>query len=168
VLAEIGPPAERLRRRGQLPADLSLVPLSAPLVAPLAAIVARELESSPTAVASRLMSYIDHPESTRDRSRVAILNGEVEGAILWRAWEQVALVEAWTIQPRSRQGWLSALLMEDALQRGQAEGLERVRFHCHESVRATIALARRCGAVERERRVSFYRALNDETALVEA
>ena len=156
LLADVGPKARRLRDRGRVPDDVRIVPLAEAPLEEVGHLLSRELGSVPARVLERLRRRADAPEDIADRSRVAIRNGQVEGAILWKIQDGVAIVEARVVHPRNRGGWLNVVLLEDGLVRGKAEGLERLRFHCDETVRDTLSLAKRCDAVEAEPRAYFY------------
>jgi hypothetical protein len=88
-----------------------------------------------------------------------MLDGEaLAGAILWRVVDGVAHVDARVVAPRWRGGWTNLLLLEAGLVAGLAEGLTRMRFHCDDTVRDTISLARRCAADELESGAYYYAA----------
>jgi len=161
LLAVVGPLADRLRDKARVPEGVDIVPLSRAPLDEVGRLLARELGSAPPVVAERLRRRVDRPEETADRSRVAVRNGKVEGAILWRVEDEVAIVEARVIRPGLRGGGLNIILLEDGLVRGKAEGLERLRFHCEDTVRDTLSLARRCNAVEAAPRAYFYLGLRE-------
>ena len=158
LLAEIAPLTARLRDRGRLPKELRIAPLAAAPLAAVADLIARALGGAPGLAVDQLRRRTSGAEAAADRSRVALRGTEVEGAILWRVKAGVAIVDARVVHPRNR-GWLDALLLEDGLTRGKAEGLERLRFHCEDGVRDTLSLAKRCGAVETASPAFYYRAL---------
>ena len=160
LLADIAPKADRLRARGRTPSDLQLKPLSEAPLDEAARLLARSLGSAPAQAAEQLRRRVTDA-GAQDRSRVALRDGRVEGLILWQVTDGVAVVEARVVHPRNRGGWLNAMLLEDGLVRGKAEGLDRLRFHCEDRVRDTLSLARRCDAVETARPASYYRTLAD-------
>ena len=157
LLADVAPRSERLRARGRVPGDLKLAPLAQAPLEEVGRLVARALGSAPAHAAEQLRRRVDGAVAFQDRSRVALRDGRVEGVILWQITDGVAVVEARVVHPRNRGGWLNAVLLEDGLVRGKAEGLDRLRFHCEDSVRDTLSLARRCDAVETGRPAFYYR-----------
>lgn len=161
LLADVSPRAGKLRDRNRVPSDVTIVPLAAAPLDEVGRLLARELGAAPLATIERLRRRAHGPDNAGDRSRVAMRDGNVEGAILWRIHEGVAIVEARVVHSRARGGWLNVVLLEDGLMRGKAEGLKRLRFHCEDTVRDTLSLARRCEAVEREPRAYFYLRLFD-------
>jgi hypothetical protein len=54
------------------------------------------------------------------------------------------------------------MLLESGLLRGKAEGLTEVRFHCDDTVRDTISLARRAAAVETATNATWYYPFADQ------
>jgi GNAT superfamily N-acetyltransferase len=161
LLAEVAPRANKLRDRSRVPEDIEIVPLAHAPLEEVGRLVGRELGGAPATVIERLRARAGGSEAANDRSRVALRDGKVEGAILWRVHEGVAIVEARVVHPRHRGGWLNVILLEDGLSRGKAEGLARLRFHCEDTVRDTLALARRCNAVETEPRAYYYLGFAD-------
>jgi GNAT superfamily N-acetyltransferase len=161
MLAQIAPMTTRLRDRGRVPDDLRIAPLSSSPLEGVAELVARELGSAPGLALDQLRGRVTGAQASADRSRVALRGGQVEGAILWRVKDGVAIVDARVVHPRNRGGWLNAVLLEEGLTRGKAEGLERLRFHCEDSVRDTLSLAKRCDAIEIARPAFYYRPLTE-------
>ena len=161
LLADVGPKARKLRDRNRIPPGIDIVPLAQAPLDEVGRLLARELGSAPVRIVERLRRRSDGSTETGDRSRVAMRDGKVEGVILWRVHDGVAIVEARVVHPRGRGGALNVMLLEDGLLRGKAEGLERLRFHCEDGVRDTLSLARRCEAVEREPRAYFYLGIVD-------
>ncbi len=156
LLADVRPKAGRLRDRGRVPNDVRIVPLAEAPLEEVGRLLSRELGSVPARATERLRRRANAPDDIADRSRVAMRGGEVEGAILWKIENGVAIVEARVVHPRNRGGWLNVVLLEDGLARGKAEGLERLRFHCDDTIRDTLSLAKRCDAVEAEPRAYYY------------
>ena len=161
LLADVGPRANRLRDRGRVSEEVRIVPLSEAPLDDVGRLLAKELGAAASVVVERLGRRVSAPEETGDRSRVALRGDRVEGAILWQVRDGVALVEARVVHPSSRGGWLNVALLEDGLIRGRAEGLERLRFHCGDTVRDTLSLARRCDATEMEVRAYYYLAVDE-------
>ena len=161
LLAVIGPMADRLRGRGRVPSDLKIVPLAEAPREDLVHLLARELGAVTPGTTDQLAQRAKAPGQTGDRSRVALRNGVLEGAILWQVSNGVALVEARVVHPRNRGSWLNVMLLEDGLVRGKAEGIQRMRFHCMEAAWDTVNLAKRCCAEERQTRAYYYLGLDN-------
>ena len=119
---------------------------SAPLE-PLAWLLSRSLGGGPLASmdgARRRLGRTDGDD--RDRSLVAMRGGDIAGAILWRVEAGLAVVDARVVAEAWRGSWLNLLMLEAGLRQGLAEGLAEVRFHCEDTVRDTVMLARRAEA----------------------
>jgi hypothetical protein len=89
---------------------------------------------------------------------LAMLDGEPAGVLLWRAQDDVAIVDVNVVSKRWRSGWPNLLMLEKALLRGQEIGLQHIRFHCDETVIDTKNLARRGEGEEIDRKARYYLA----------
>ncbi|HWF00591.1 MAG TPA: GNAT family N-acetyltransferase [Caulobacteraceae bacterium] len=149
VLGLVGPIASRLRQRSRIPEDLTLVPLADAPLDQVARLMSGSADSANVATLDRLAAYARDTQGVGLDSRIALRGPHAAGAMIWRRREEVALVEMWAVDRRNR-GWLSLVLLEEALSRGQAEGVRSLRFHCDERARDTMNLAALCGAREQE------------------
>ncbi|HEY1560858.1 MAG TPA: GNAT family N-acetyltransferase [Caulobacteraceae bacterium] len=154
LLDLVAPLAARARR--SMPADARIVPLSEAPLEEIGWLLAREFGGGPFRVLHGLRRRAIRED---DRSQ-AMLDGEdLAGAILWRVIDGMAHVDARVVAPRWRGGWTNLLLLEAGLVLGLAEGLTRLRFHCDDTVRDTISLARRCAADQLESGAYYYAAM---------
>jgi GNAT superfamily N-acetyltransferase len=160
LLADIAPRAERLRARGRTPEGLSIIPLAAAPLDDVGWMVSIELGGSPDLALRGLARRVSAAgEQAGDRSLVVMCGAEAVAVVLWRIEDGVGLVEARVVHPRYRGGWSNVLLMEAGLSRGRDEGIVRFRFHCDDTVRDTLRLAQRCGAIETETKATWYYAI---------
>lgn len=78
-----------------------------------------------------------------DQSELALVDGRLAAAILWRAHEGEAVIDARVMAEPWRGSPLSVLLLDRQMRRGLELGLTAMRFHCDDNVADTVALARR-------------------------
>jgi GNAT superfamily N-acetyltransferase len=143
------------RARKTLPPDARIVPLKDAPLEEIGWLLTREFGGGPF----RALHGLRRRTIAEDDRSQAMLDGEdLAGAILWRVVDGVAHVDARVVAPRRRGSWTNLLLLEAGLLAGLAEGLTRMRFHCDDTVRDTISLARRCGADELESGAYYYAA----------
>jgi GNAT superfamily N-acetyltransferase len=159
LFADVAPKAERLRRRGRVPEDMVVTPLSAAPLGEIGWLVAIELGGAPEQALRRLERRVRNASAVSgDRSLALISDGEVVAVMLWRIEDGVALIDGRVVHPAHRGGWPNAILLEASLNRIRDEGVTRFRFDCDDTVRDTLSLARRCAATETERTASWYYA----------
>ena len=159
LLADVGPKAERLRRRGRIPDGLTIAPLAAAPLADIGWMVGVELGGAPEQALHDLTQRVSRAGTDAgDRSLAVMKDGAPVAVVLWRIEGDVGLVEARVVHPRYRGGWSNVVLMEAGLTRARDEGVIRFRFDCDDTVRDTLSLARRCAAIETERSASWYYA----------
>jgi GNAT superfamily N-acetyltransferase len=158
MLADVARTADRLRLRRRVPETMRIVPLSEAPIDEVGRLVA-ELGGGPARAVEGLARRAA-PEDTGDRSQVAMNGDAVAGVILWRVAEDgVAVVDARVVHPSVRGVWPNAVLLEAGLIAGQREGLTHLRFHCDDTVRDTLSLAKRCAAFETARNALYYYAI---------
>lgn len=136
----------RARARGGVP-DFEIVGLASAPLEPLAWLLSRSLGGGPLATmdgARRRLGRRDGDD--RDRSLVAIRDGNIAGVLLWRVDAGIAVIDAKVVAEAWRGSWVNLLMMATALEQGLSEGLSQLRFHCLETVRDTMTLARRAEA----------------------
>jgi GNAT superfamily N-acetyltransferase len=149
LLGNITPLLNRLRRRTGAGPPPRIVDLALAQADQVARLVAREIGGPQPTPEARAAHRMRREGAGRDRSQAAVVGDAVAGVILWEiAADGVAVVEARVVGPPWRGGPVNLMLLEAGLLRGQAEGLSEVRFHCDESVKDTLALARRARAAE--------------------
>ena len=158
LLADVAPKADRLRARGQLPADLRFDPLPQAPLDEISRMIAADLSGTAEASLVDLQARVGRDD---DRSHVIMCGAKAVGAVLWRIEGGVAVIDIRVVDRRLRGGWANVLSLEAGLRRGLDEGLTRMRFHCDDTVRDTMRLAKRCAAVERESKVTWYYAVAD-------
>jgi GNAT superfamily N-acetyltransferase len=100
----------------------------------------RSYTPAPDGEAARLMAACGCLPARRKHQALVV--------VLWRIETGVGLVEARVVHPKFRGGWSNLVLMEAGLMRALDEAVVRFRFQCDDTVRDTIRLARRCGALE--------------------
>jgi GNAT superfamily N-acetyltransferase len=159
LLADVAPRADRLRARGRLPAGMRFAPLAEAPIDQIGRMIAASLAGSAEASIQDLRERLGRAD---DHSQVLMLGEQALGVVLWRIEDGVAVIDALVVHPRFRGGWSNALLLEAGLRRGEAEGLARLRFHCDDTVRDTLSLAKRCAAVETGSKASWYYAIADD------
>ncbi len=149
LLAELAPMTHLLRSRGVIPEGLKIVDLVKAPMDDISRMVSSDLGGGPDSALHGLMDRVSGGTPVHgDRSQVVMLGSQPIGVVLWRIIDGVATVDGKVDHPQFRGGWPNALLMETGLLRARDEGVERFRFHCEDTVRDTLALARRCAAVE--------------------
>jgi GNAT superfamily N-acetyltransferase len=159
MIEHLSPLLHRARRRGRIPPDARIVPLPQAPLDEVGWLVSAELGGGPIRALQGLRLRGAEAQAGADRS-LAVLQGEKTAAvILWRVQEQVAVIDARVVAPGWRGDWPNLVLLEAALVRMKAEGVEAFRFHCDEGVRDTLSLARRCDAEETARNALFYYAI---------
>jgi GNAT superfamily N-acetyltransferase len=153
LLDVVAPLAARARK--SLSSDARVVPLKDAPLEEIGWLLAREFGGGPF----RVLHGLRRRAIAEDDRSQAMLDGEdLAGAILWHVVDGVAQVDGRVVAQRWRGGWTNLLLLEAGLVAGLAEGLTRMRFHCDDTVRDTISLARRCGADELESGAYYYAA----------
>jgi GNAT superfamily N-acetyltransferase len=163
LLHDIAPLAARLRGRGGAASRARIVPLSLAPLEEIGWLVSAELGGGPARALARLRRRTVTDAESRDRSHVVMIDDSVAGAMLWGvAPDGVAAVEARVVAPGWRGGPINLVLLEAGLLRCQAEGVTRMRFHCDDTVRDTISLARRAAAQEIAARTSYYYEFADD------
>ena len=85
--------------------------------------------------------------------------GQVAGVLLSHLKDGVQVVEGRIVAPGRRNGWPNLVLLEAGLRRARDEGVSVFQFHCDDTVRDTISLAKRCAARETARKALYYYAL---------
>jgi hypothetical protein len=149
LLGNIGPLLARSRRRGAGAAPLIIEPLGDAPLDEIGWLVSAELGGGPAAAAARMRAQTAPDSRVNDRSQVARAGDAVAGVILWRIDpDDVAVVDARVVAAPWRGGATNLSLLEAGLLRGKAEGLTEVRFHCDDTIRDTLSLARRAQARE--------------------
>jgi GNAT superfamily N-acetyltransferase len=145
------------RARKSLPAETHIVPLSEAPLEEAGWLLSREFGGGPFRALHGLKRRAAGDKD--DRSQAMMVGVDLAGLILWRVADGVAQVEARVVAPAWRGGRTNLMLLEAGLVAGLAEGLTRMRFHCDETVRDTISLARRCGADELASGAYYYAAM---------
>ncbi len=78
-----------------------------------------------------------------DRSLVTTVDGGVAGILLWELQGEIAVVRSLAVEPLHRAGWVSTVLLADALDAGWESGARRVQFSYNDSNRQMRRLAAR-------------------------
>ena len=99
LLGNISPLAARLRSRDGIAERIELGRIGAQHFETLGWLVSSELGGGPFSAAERMRAMSAAPDST-DRSQVAVVDGQVAGAILWRLVDGEAIVDARVVAPR--------------------------------------------------------------------
>ncbi len=136
---------QRLESKGRIPAELRIVSLPDAPHEQVVRLAATELSVMPAAVAARIAAQ-DTSSFSSGLSIVLMLNGRVCGAILVSRRESMARVEINVVAPEYRHGWANVVLLDEAIRRGMASGVERFRFFSDEKTRDTVNLGKRTGA----------------------
>lgn len=135
----------RLVRGGRIPSGARIINLAEAPRAELVRLIATELDAFPAAVAARVMGqdaqWYDH-----ELSLVLALDEAIVGAMLITRSGGVGRVEVNVVAPAFRNGWANVVILDEAVRRIVASGLERVRFFSDEHTRDTINLAKYSGA----------------------
>jgi GNAT superfamily N-acetyltransferase len=160
LIRNILPVAQRYRERVGVPAGAEVVELSKAEVPldEIAWLIAREFNNSPIAHIENLRQ---RREDSADRSLVALHEGEVVGALLSRILDGAGTggsVDVNVVAKRWRYGWPNVMMMEKALLRSQADGLQQTRFYCDETVKDTMNLARRGAGEKIDLKARYYLA----------
>jgi GNAT superfamily N-acetyltransferase len=155
LLSHLTPLLGRLQRRAGSTHSLEIAPLAEPWFEEVGWMVSSELGGGPFGAAARMRAAALASDSL-DRSQVAIGDQRVAGAILWRIDGAEAVVDARVVAARWRGGPTNLMLLQAGLLRGLAEGLVHVNFHCDETVKDTVSLARRAGAALTATKATYY------------
>jgi GNAT superfamily N-acetyltransferase len=125
---------EHLERRGKIPSDHQIVPLSAVLPEPVAHFILRQLGGFPEVV----MRDLSDPETGYDPACSLVLGTAegVKGAILARVTGGVLRVESRAIDSAHRRGWMNAVLLRAFVEKAMAAGHTEVQFEADESLHA--------------------------------
>ena len=157
LLENISPLLTRLRRREGAGSPPRIAPLGEAPLDEIGWLVSAELGGGPFSAQARMRSQTAPESRVKDRSQVAMVGDQVAGVILWRIdADDVAVVDARVVAAPWRGGAINLTLLEAGLLRGKAEGLTEVRFHCDDTVRDTISLARRAQAREVATKAAWY------------
>ena len=149
LLANITPLLTRLRRRDTGGPPLVITSLGDAPLGEIGWLVSAELGGGPFTAEARMRAQTAPESRVRDRSQVAMIGDAVAGVILWRIDpDDIAVVDARVVAAPWRGGSTNLALLEAGLLRGKAEGLTEVRFHCDDTIRDTLSLARRAQARE--------------------
>jgi GNAT superfamily N-acetyltransferase len=153
----LGPLLERLRARGRIPADARVVPLREAPLEEVSWLVSKEFGGGPFRALNLLAGRNRNTGiSTEDKSQVLVYAGRVGAVVLARMDYGVGVVDARVVAPGLRGDWASALVLEQVLERAEAEGVAEFRFHCDETVLDTLHVARRAGARQAATKALFY------------
>ena len=160
LLAALEPMTALLRARGSVPEDLRIIDLAEAPMDDISRLVSAGLGGGPDSALQGLAARVCGGAPVGgDRSQVLMCGAQVVGVVLWRVTGGVAVVDGKVVHPQFRGGWPNAILMEAGLLRAREEEVERFCFHCDETVKDTLALARRCAAVETETKAAWYYAV---------
>jgi len=160
LLDVVAPKADRMRARGHVPNDLRIQGLADAPLEEVGWVVSSGLGGDQGATLSALRRRAPGgSEHAGDRSSLVIREGRVWGVILWRVVDGVGVVDARVVHATCRGAWPNVVLLEAGLRRARDEGVSRFRFHCDDTVRDTLSLARRCAAVETETKATWYYAI---------
>ena len=166
LLADIGPKADRLRRRGRVPDGLVVAPLAEAPLTEIAWMVSNDLGGDVECARQDLARRVAATSpADGDQSLAVLRNGQVLAVVLWRIDNGVGLVDARVVHPKYRGGWSNPVLMEAGLTAARDLGVSNFRFECDDTARDTLNLARRCAAIETERTANWYYAFADADAL---
>jgi GNAT superfamily N-acetyltransferase len=142
-IAEMRDYIRRLRSRTVLPANVRLVPLSNASFEDVlrlhALYVAHQSDLDPWRP-----PLLKTPAMAR--SPVLVVNGVVAGALLWEPEGSLAIVRSRVVAPEYRGGWISAMLLGEALDVGWNNGARQAQFSYADSVHDTQKLAVRLKA----------------------
>ena len=155
LLDNISPLLARLRRRTGHSNQVEIQAIPDHLYQTLGWMVSSELGGGPQSAAERMRRLAEAPDS-KDRSQVAIIDGQAAGVILWRVENGEAIVDGRVVGIPWRGGPINLMLLEAGLLCGKAEGLVHVNFHCDETVKDTVSLARRAGAERTDTKATYY------------
>jgi GNAT superfamily N-acetyltransferase len=148
---------DRVVRSGKIPSDFRVVSLREASLEETAALVAGAFRDVPVstamALARGLMNY------DKEKSVVLLSEGAVKGALLYHWNDGLPTIDVRVVAPDLRNGPANLLLLEAATRKGLEGGATGFCFHCEESVRDTISLARRSGSKATGAKISFVRAL---------
>jgi GNAT superfamily N-acetyltransferase len=140
-----GPLCQQMRKRGRLPGEAQIVPLTDAPKEEVCRLVTDQLGASLQHVAERLRKT-EHGYS-QTLSRVALVGDKVVGAVLMTYQKAVAWVDAIVVLPNHRNGWANAALKQAVFEDLAARGVKSVRFSANSGThRDTANLARRTKA----------------------
>ena len=158
------PLLNRLKAHGRIPQNARLAPLSEAPLEDISWLVSTEFGGGPFRTLHGLQRRSQGAiAELNDRSVALLHDEEVAGVMLWKVEDRdgrpTAVVEARVVAPRWRNGWPNLVMLESVIVQGQAEGLAEFIFHCDDTVRDTLSLARRSAAVEIDQNSLYYYAM---------
>lgn len=162
IAATLAPLAERARRRGPGGGGLSVHLLEEVSLPDVARLVSVEFAQGPAPLLDLLhRARLDGTAAQVDlAASVAVVDGgRVVGALLARREDAGEVIEARVVAPSHRNSPVNLLMLAEMARRGLAMGVPRYRFHCDESSRDTVKLARRCAAAQIADEAYCYYAL---------
>lgn len=151
---------ERLSKHARIPPAAKIVTLASVPPAP----VARLLSETFGTPYERVLANVEGKgpgAHDAERSVVLIVNGEVQGALLYRWADGTPEIDANVVAAHLRGGWANVVLLRHATQNGLAAGARRFRFLCDDTIADTVNLARRANARVIRTAIEFSCALDD-------
>jgi len=143
MIAEMARLRDRAIRSGRVPASARLV---SPREAPAAEAVAlyQAITAGRWIHPAHLEASLTDPRIA-DISSVLLVDGHVAGMVVVRSRPENdrVHVQARAVMPAFRGGWANVLIMADALEKGRAAGIRRIRFDSMDDNQDTLKLARR-------------------------
>jgi GNAT superfamily N-acetyltransferase len=137
---------DRALQSGRVPASARLVsPADAP--AAEAGALYQEITAGRWIHPAHLEASLTDPRIAAISS-VLLVDGHVAGMVVVRSVppDQRVHVQARAVMPAFRGGWANVLIMADALEKGRAAGIRRIRFDSMDDNQDTLKLARRFNA----------------------
>lgn len=157
----------RLARGSRIPDSARIVPLSEAPARDVAAFVARTFETMPEAVAARIAGQ-GLAGYDMARSVVLLIDGAVQGALLYAWIDGVPVIDVNAVAPALRRGWANVALLAEATRNAVHGGAQQFRFFCDERVRDTMNLAARVEARETRVEIECFLSLDRATDVAPA
>ena len=144
MLSVVSAKAEQARARGGAAARAELVDLTERHLEAVSWLISGEMGGGPLANLRGARQRMASPKGEHWRgSQVALVDGEVAGAILWRMEQGVGVVDMAVVAERWRREHLTVIMMERCMALCLAEGVTQGRFHTQDSVENTFGVSRR-------------------------
>lgn len=135
----------RLRSHGRIPPRFDVVPLAEVPLDAVATLYRSQLGGSIVAIRQFLRAQL-LSEPCRTLSTAAWNGHQLASFLLMGSATDVPSAALWVSDPGWRHGWPAALVLEETLHRIVLLGARHYRFHCDETVMATMNFAKRSGA----------------------
>lgn len=150
---------DHLRRAGRIPDTARTMPLSNAPAPDVATFIAEGFGAVGFDTLRRLQATPAQGGVDQDLS-VATFDGDRLAGVLTFGWNgRVPAIDVNLVAPGWRGGWVNALQLLETTRNGLRAGATQFDFHCDETVRDSVNLARRTGGVLRRSEVRLQRPI---------